>query len=167
MPKRKNFNRRALSCTSTRAHLKGRRSVELMNLFFKPVRASRAQGFQGPYEGSQLVLTFYRIYIFCFQMCKHLPELMKNGGAGIFPVYYSLKSFIRFVLERNVILLCWCRVSLSLMILLCLSKSDLSSLTSLVPKPFFALSHRMNYQDPSFLTVNSLFHCIYYEGLLN
>ena len=67
------------------------RSVELMNLSFKPVRASRVQGFQGPYGGSQLVLTSYRIYISCFQMCNHLPELMKNGDAGIFPVYYSLK----------------------------------------------------------------------------
>ena len=48
------------------------------------------QGFQGPYGGSQLVLTLYRIYIFYFQMCNRLPELMKNGDAGIFPVYYSL-----------------------------------------------------------------------------
>ena len=90
MPKRKNFNRRALSCTSTRTHLEGRRSVKLMNLSFKPVRASRAQGFQGPYGGSQLVLTLYRISFFCFQMCKRLPELMKSGDAGIFLVYYSL-----------------------------------------------------------------------------
>ena len=73
-------------------HLEGRRSVELMNLSFKPVRASRVQGFQGPYGGSQLVLTLYRIYIFCFQTCNRLPELMKNGDAGIFPVYYSLKK---------------------------------------------------------------------------
>ena len=90
MPKRKNFNRRALSCISTRTHLEGRRSVEVMNLFFKPVRASRAQGFQGPYGGSQLALTLYRIYIFCFQMmCNRLPEMIKNGDARIFPVYYS------------------------------------------------------------------------------
>ena len=66
--------------------LEGRRPVELMNLSFKPVRASLAQEFQGPYGGSQLVLTLYRIYIFCFQMCNRLPELMKNGDAGIFPV---------------------------------------------------------------------------------
>ena len=71
-------------------HLEGRRSVKLKNLSFKPVRASRAQGFQGRYGGFQLVLTLYRIYIFCFQMCNSLPELMKNGDAGIFPVYYSL-----------------------------------------------------------------------------
>ena len=71
-------------------HLEGRRSVELMNLSSKPVRASRAQGFQGPYGGSQLVLTLYRIYIFCFQMCNRLPELRKHGDTGIFPVYYSL-----------------------------------------------------------------------------
>ena len=92
MPKRKNFNRRALSCTSTRTHLEGRRSVELMNLSFKPVRASCAQGFQGPYGGSELVLMLYRIYIFCFQKCNRLPELMINGDAGIFPVYYSIKQ---------------------------------------------------------------------------
>ena len=92
MPKRKKFNRRALSCTSTRTHLERRRSVELMKLSLKSVRASRAEGFQGPYGGSQLVLTLYRIYIFCFQMCNRLPEMMKDGDAGIFPVYYSLKA---------------------------------------------------------------------------
>ena len=91
MSKHKNFNRRALSFTSTRTHLERRRSVELMNLSSKPVRASRVQGFQGPYGGSQLVLTLYRIYIFCFQMCNRLPELMKNGDAGVFLVFYSLK----------------------------------------------------------------------------
>ena len=31
---------------------------------------------------------------FCFQMCNRLPEIMKNGDAGIFPVYYSLKKNI-------------------------------------------------------------------------
>ena len=62
-----------------------------MKLSFKPVRASRAEEFQGPYGGSQLVLTLYRIYIFCFQMCNRLPEIMKNGDAAIFPVFYSLK----------------------------------------------------------------------------
>ena len=89
--KRKNLNRRALSCTSTRTYLEGCRSIELMNLPFKPVRASRVQGFQGPYGGSQLVLTLYRIFFFCFQMCNRLPELMKNRDAGIFPVYYSFE----------------------------------------------------------------------------
>ena len=84
MAKRKNFNRRALSCTSTRTHLEGRRSVELMDLPFKPVRASRVQGFQGPYGGSQLVLTLYRIYIFLFQMCNRLPKLMKTEMRGYF-----------------------------------------------------------------------------------
>ena len=64
-----------------------------MKLSLKPVRASRAEGFQGPYGGSQLVLTLYRIYIFCFQMCSRLPEMMKNGDAGIFLVYYSLNHF--------------------------------------------------------------------------
>ena len=63
MPKRKNFKWRALSCTSTRTRLEGRRSVELMKLSLKPVRASRVQGFQGTYGGSQLVLTLYRMYI--------------------------------------------------------------------------------------------------------
>ena len=37
------------------------------------------------------MLTLYRIYIFCFQMCNHSRELMKNGDLGISPVYYSLK----------------------------------------------------------------------------
>ena len=91
MPKRNNVNRRALSCTSRCTHLEGRRSVELMELRFKPVRASRGQGFQGSYGGSQLVLTLYRIHFFGSQMCNRLPKLMKNGDAGIFPVYYSLK----------------------------------------------------------------------------
>ena len=62
-----------------------------MKLSFKPVRASRAAGFQGSHGGSQLVLTLYRMYFFCFQMCNCLPEMMKNGDAGIFPVYYSVK----------------------------------------------------------------------------
>ena len=94
MPKRKNFNRRALSCTFTRTHREGRHSVELIDLPFKPVRASRVLGFQGPYGGFPLVLTLYRIYIFFFQMCNRLPGLMKSGDAGIFPVYYSLKTDI-------------------------------------------------------------------------
>ena len=45
-----------------------------------------------------MVLTLYRMYIFCFQMCNRLPELMKNEDAGIFPVYYSLKLDSLFVL---------------------------------------------------------------------
>ena len=78
-----------------------------MKLSLKPIRASRAPGFQGHYGGSQLVLTLYRMHFFCFQMCNHLPEMMKNGDAGIFPVYHSLndrefksenKSFIVFIL---------------------------------------------------------------------
>ena len=89
MPKRKNFNRRALSCTSTRTHLDGRCSVELMNLFFKPVRASRAQGALWWLSiGTDVAPHIF----FCFQMCNRLPELMKNEDAGIFPVYYSLKE---------------------------------------------------------------------------
>ena len=92
MPKRKNFNSRALSCTFTRTHLAGRLSVELRNLPSSLVRASRGQGFQWPYGGSQLVLTLYRMYIFCFHICNRLVEIMKSGDAGIFPVYYSLKA---------------------------------------------------------------------------
>ena len=67
MPKRKNFKWRALSCTSTRTQLEGRGSVELMKLSLKPVRASRAEGFQGPYGDSQLVLMLYRMYFFVFK----------------------------------------------------------------------------------------------------
>ena len=91
MPKRKNFNRRALSCTSTRMHLEGRRSVELIDIPLKPVRASRVLGFQGPYGGYQLVLSLYRMCIFCFQMCNRLPELMKSGDAEIVPVYCPIR----------------------------------------------------------------------------
>ena len=72
--------------------LEGRLSVELRNLPSSLVRASRGQGFQWSYGGSQLVLTLYRMYIFCFQICNHLVELMKSGDAGIFPVYYSLNN---------------------------------------------------------------------------
>ena len=43
--------------------------------------------------GSQLVLTLYHIISYCFQMCNRLPELIKNGDAGIFPVYYSLNAW--------------------------------------------------------------------------
>ena len=96
MPKRKSFKCRALSSTSTRTYLEGRRSVELMKLSLKPFRASRAPAFQGHYGGSQLVLTLYRMHFFCFQMCRanRLPEMMKNGDAGIFHVYYSLKGAV-------------------------------------------------------------------------
>ena len=64
-----------------------------MKLTFKPVRASRAEGFQGPYGGSQLVLTLYRTFFF-FQMCNCLPKRMKNGDVRIFLVYYSLKDAV-------------------------------------------------------------------------
>ena len=73
-----------------------------MELSLKPVRASRAEGFQGPYGGSQLVLTLYRIYIFCFQVCNRLPEIMKNGDAGVFPVYYSL-NILTLLGEHNLV----------------------------------------------------------------
>ena len=85
MPKRKHFNRRALSCTSTRMPLEGRRSVELMDLRFKPVRASRVQGFQGPYGGSRLVLTLHRIYIYIFFKCVTVYlNWWKTGMRGYF-----------------------------------------------------------------------------------
>ena len=32
-------------------------------------------------------------------MCNRLPEIMKNGDAGIFPVYYSLKK--TRIIENN------------------------------------------------------------------
>ena len=41
-----------------------------------------------------MVLTLYRIYIFCFQMCNRLPEIMKNGDAGIFPVYFGCAALL-------------------------------------------------------------------------
>ena len=65
-----------------------------MKLSLKPIRASRAPGFQGHYGGSQLVLTLYRMQFFCFHMYNRLPEMMKNGDGGIFPVYYSLKASV-------------------------------------------------------------------------
>ena len=46
-PKRKNFSRRALSCTSTRTHLEGHRSVELRNLPFKPCPRKPRAGVSG------------------------------------------------------------------------------------------------------------------------
>ena len=30
-------------------------------------------------------------------MCNRLPEINKNGDAGIFPVYYSLKAVVKYV----------------------------------------------------------------------
>ena len=92
MPKRKTFNRPALSCTSIRKHLEGRRSVELRDLPFQPCPREPRAGVLVAYEGSQLVLILYRIYIFCFQICNRLVELMKSGDVVIFPLYYSLKS---------------------------------------------------------------------------
>ena len=70
-----------------------------MDLRFKHVRASRVERFQGPDGGSQLVLTLYRIYIFCFQMCNRLPEMMKNGDAGIFPAHYSLNELFMALIK--------------------------------------------------------------------
>ena len=42
-----------------------------------------------------MVLTLYHLQFFCFHVCNRLPERMKNGDAGIFPVYYSLKRKVR------------------------------------------------------------------------
>ena len=39
-----------------------------------------------------MVLALYRMYIFCFQICNRLVEMVKSGDAGIFPLYYSLKA---------------------------------------------------------------------------
>ena len=33
-------------------------------------------------------------------MCNRLPEINKNGDAGIFPVYYSLKSGLIDTVQR-------------------------------------------------------------------
>ena len=65
-----------------------------MKLSFKPVRTSHAEGVSGALWrlsiGTDVVPHIY-IYIY-FQMCNRLPEMMKNGNAGIFPVYYSLNE---------------------------------------------------------------------------
>ena len=75
-----------------------------MKLSLKPVRASRARGFRGLLEalwrlsiGTDVVPHI----VFCFHMCNHLPEIMKNGDAGIFPVYYSLKAAVEFWQPAN------------------------------------------------------------------
>ena len=47
MPKRKNFNRRALSCTSARTHFGGRRSVVLRNLPFQTCQREPRAGVSG------------------------------------------------------------------------------------------------------------------------
>ena len=93
MPKRKNFNRRALSCTSTRTHLEGRRAVELRNLLFKPCPRKLRAGVSGALWRLPIGTDVVPHIFFCFQMCKSLHELMKNGDAEIFPLYYSLKTY--------------------------------------------------------------------------
>ena len=84
MPKRKNFNRRALSCTATRTHLEGRRSVEVRSFPFKPCPRKPRAGVSGALWmlpiGTDVVLHI----CFCFQICNCLHELMKNGDAGYF-----------------------------------------------------------------------------------
>ena len=91
MSKRKTFNRRALSCASTRTHLEGRRSVELRNLLFQPCPRERRAGVSGALWrlpiGTDVVP---HVFFVCFQMCNRLHELMQNGDARIFPLYYSL-----------------------------------------------------------------------------
>ena len=82
MPKRKTFNRPALSCTSTRTHLEGRRSVELANLLSCP-RGSRAGVSVAVRRlpiGTDIVPHVY----FCIQICDRLVGMMKIGDAGIF-----------------------------------------------------------------------------------
>ena len=63
MLKRKNFNRRTRSCTSTRTHLERHLSVELRNLFFKPCPRKPRAGVSGAlWRPPKLVLmTLYRI----------------------------------------------------------------------------------------------------------
>ena len=34
-------------------------------------------------------------------MCNRLPEIKKNGDAGIFPVYYSLKVAVNTIVPRS------------------------------------------------------------------
>ena len=46
-----------------------------------------------------MVLTLYRMHFFCFQMCDRLPEMMKNGDAGIFHVYYSLNQVTQLLTD--------------------------------------------------------------------
>ena len=47
-------------------------------------------------------------------MCNRLPEIKKNGDAGIFPVYYSLKlmyiviNLFYYVLKLILFFLVWC-----------------------------------------------------------
>ena len=63
-----------------------------MKLSFKPVRASHGEVSWALWRlsiGTDVVPLFFSF----FSKCVHnrLPEIMKNGDAGIFPVYYSLK----------------------------------------------------------------------------
>ena len=71
----------------------------------------------------------------------------------------GLRSLIFFLSGCIVITLYWRTVSSLLMIL--------TTLTTLLPEPFFILSHHLNYEDPSLLTVSSLFHRKKYKDLLN
>ena len=66
-----------------------------MKLSLKPVRASRARGFRGLLEdlwrlsiGTDVVPHI----VFLFSYVYRLPEIMKDGDAGIFLAYYSLKG---------------------------------------------------------------------------
>ena len=75
---------------------KKKKKIELMKFSFKPVRANCVQGFQGPFgdsQGTDVVPHFF----FFFQMCNRLPEMVKNGDAGIFPVYYSLNTKLNVI----------------------------------------------------------------------
>ena len=51
-------------------------------------------------------------------------------------VFPPVRFLILYLLEHKVILLCWCTISSTLMTLLHLSRSDLSSLMTLLPDPF-------------------------------
>ena len=90
MSKGKKFNRRALSCTSTRTHLEERRSVELRDLPFKPCPRKPRAGVSGALWRLPIATDVVPLIFFCFQMYNRLHELMQDGDAGIFLVYYSL-----------------------------------------------------------------------------
>ena len=62
-----------------------------MKLSLKPVRKPRGGVSGALWRLSIGTDVVPHIYIY-FQMYNRLLEIMKNGDAGIFPVYYSLKA---------------------------------------------------------------------------
>ena len=90
MPKRKKINRQPLSCTFTRTHLEGRRSVELRNFPFQPFLREPRGGISGALWRLPFGTDVTPHIIVYFQICNRLLELMKKGDAKIFSLYYSL-----------------------------------------------------------------------------